>query len=95
MVLQPSELFGAATTQTPNLRAFPYEDGVRVGTLVQLAADTLLPHLTPVSRVDAGNFWAVWSANELAVLTITANATPATAGVRWGSSMESACSERR
>ena len=80
MAIQPTELFGAAKTQTPNLRAFPYQDGVRPGTLVALAADLDIAHLMPLSKVDASGHWALWSATENAQLTITSDATPATAG---------------
>jgi len=80
MALQPQELFGDPVSQTPNLRAYPYQDGIKVGTLAQLAADAELPHLTPLYWDDSGSVWKVWVGASNEVNTITANATPATAG---------------
>lgn len=79
MALQSNELFGSAVSQTPNLRAFPDQDGVRPGQLEQLGADAKLAHLTPLSQ-DAAGTYSVWSQGVSEVSTITANATPATAG---------------
>lgn len=59
MALQPEELFGDAVSQTPNLRAFPEQDGVAVGTLGTLSADTSLPHLTPLTY--ASGEWLPWA----------------------------------
>lgn len=58
MALQPKELFGDAVEQTPNLRAYPHEDGIAVGQLEALAADAEVPHLTPLFRT--GSTWGVW-----------------------------------
>lgn len=81
MVLQAQELFGDENAQTPNLRAFPYQDGIKVGTLASFAADTELPHLTPLYWDDATSFWKVWVGASNEVNTITSDAaTPATAG---------------
>jgi len=80
MALQKKELFGSPVPQTPNLRAYPSEDGIKVGTLVQFAADTELAHLTPLYYNDSSSGWDVWVGESNEVNTITANATPATAG---------------
>jgi hypothetical protein len=80
MTLQPQELFGDAVSQTPNLRAFPREDGIRPGTLASYSPDRELPNLTPLYFDDASSLWAVWIGQGSEVNTITANATPATAG---------------
>lgn len=80
MALQPQELFGDPVSQTPNLRAFPYQDGIKVGTLAAFAADTDLAHLTPLYWDDASSTWKVWVGASNEVNTITANGTPATAG---------------
>lgn len=80
MTLQPKELFGAATTQRPNLRAYPHADGIRPGTLVALVADADVANLTPLSKQDSTGFWAIWGAATDAVQTITSDGTPATAG---------------
>jgi hypothetical protein len=82
MALQPEELFGSAVSQTPNLRAYPDEDGVRPGTLVQLGADAELAHLLPLNHAVATGNWSIWTgaAGTEEISTITANATAATAG---------------
>ncbi len=80
MTLQPKELFGDPVSQTPSLRAFPYQDGIKVGTLASFAADTELAHLTPLYWDDSAGFWKVWVGASNEVNTITANATPGTAG---------------
>lgn len=80
MVLQPQELFGDEVSQTPNLRAFPYQDGIKPGTLKQFAADTELPNLTPLFYDDASGVWDVWAGQTNEVNTITANATAGTGG---------------
>lgn len=80
MALQPNELFGPKVSQLPNLRAYPHEGGISVGTLAALAADADVAHLTPMSYADATGFWAIWAEATAEVSTITANATPATAG---------------
>lgn len=80
MALQPTELFGSAVSQTPNLRAYPYQDGIRPGTLAALSDDATLAHLTPLSYVESTGFYKVWSAAENATYTITADATPASDG---------------
>lgn len=64
MALQPEELFGSAVSQTPNLRAFPYQDGIVPSQLEQLAADTDLPHLTPLVNNGDGT-WGVWADADL------------------------------
>lgn len=81
MALEPKELFGPAVAQTPNLRAFPYEGGIKPGKLGILSGAPVLPHLTPLAYDEGAAEWAVWDdtvAQE--VYTITSNATPATAG---------------
>lgn len=79
MAVQPEELFGDATSQTPNLRAYPYEDGIAIGQLEALASDADVAHLTPLSRNSDGTH-RVWSQGVSEVSTITADATPATDG---------------
>ncbi len=79
MALQSGELFGSAIPQLPNLRAYPDQDGVRPGQLEQLGADAALAHLTPLSQ-DAAGTYSVWSQGVSEVSTLTADATPATAG---------------
>ncbi len=59
MALTPKELFGSAVTQTPNLRAFPEENGIAVGTLGNIAGAPTLPHLTPLTY--AANEWLPWA----------------------------------
>lgn len=59
MALQPEELFGSPVSQTPNLRAYPAENGVAVGTLGTLAADATLPHLTALTF--SGGEWLPWA----------------------------------
>lgn len=80
MALQPKELFGASVPQLPNLRAYPHEGGISVGQLAALAADADVAHLTPMQYSSATGFHSVWTAGTNEVSTITANATPATAG---------------
>jgi hypothetical protein len=80
MTLQSQELFGNAVQQTPNLRAFPREDGIRPGTLVSYSPARSLPNLTPLYFDDVAQLWEVWVGSSNEVNTITANATPATAG---------------
>ncbi len=80
MALQPKELFGDPVSQTPNLRAYPYQDGIKVGTLASFAADTELAHLTPLYWDDAAGFWKVWVGASNEVNTLTADGTPASAG---------------
>jgi hypothetical protein len=82
MALQSEELFGDAVSQTPNLRAYPDQDGVRPGQLEQLGADAELPHLTPLSHSVADGLWSIWTgaAGTEEISTITSNATPASAG---------------
>jgi len=80
MALQSQELFGAAVNQTPNLRAFPREDGIRPGKLASYSPDRSLPNLTPLFYDDAAGQWAVWVGQSNEVNTITSAATPATAG---------------
>jgi hypothetical protein len=59
MALSSKELFGSAVSQTPNLRAYPAENGIAVGTLGTLAADASLPHLTSLSF--SGGEWLPWA----------------------------------
>lgn len=59
MALQSQELFGAAVPQTPNLRAYPEENGIAVGTLGTLSGDTDLPHLTALTF--SGGEWLPWA----------------------------------
>jgi hypothetical protein len=83
MALQPEELFGSPVSQTPNLRAYPAENGVAVGTLAALAADADVAHLTPLSHSSASGFYSVWdgSAGVEEITTLVSHATtPATAG---------------
>lgn len=80
MALQQRPLVGSVTTQAANLRAFPYEDGIRPGTLATQVGAPALPNLTPLSR--SGDNWTVWADSDPTseAFTITSNATPATAG---------------
>lgn len=80
MALQPQELFGDAVQQTPNLRAFPEENGIKVGTLVSYSPARELPHLTPLYFDDVASLWEVWIGASNEVNTITSAGTPATAG---------------
>lgn len=81
MALEPKELFGDAVTQTPNLRAFPYEGGIKPGTLAAISGAPELPHLTPLAWDGSNEEWAVWADDVTEeVYVITANATPATDG---------------
>jgi len=59
MALSPKELFGSAVSQTPNLRAYPAENGIAVGTLGTLAADAELAHLTAMTF--SGGEWLPWA----------------------------------
>jgi hypothetical protein len=79
MALQNEELFGSPVSQTPNLRAYPDQDGVRPGQLEQLGADAEIAHLTPLSQNAAGTY-RVWSTGTAEQTTITSDGTPATAG---------------
>ena len=80
MALQSNELFGSLVSQTPNLRAFPDQDGVRPGQLEQLGADADLAHLLPISQNDACTY-RVWTKNTVTeVTTLTAASTTATDG---------------
>lgn len=80
MALQSNELFGSLVSQTPNLRAFPDQDGVRPGQLEQLGADADLAHLLPMSQNSAGTY-RVWTKNTVTeVTTLTAASTTATDG---------------
>lgn len=58
MANQPKELFGSAVTQTPNLRAYPAEDGIAVQQLEALGADAEVAHLTPL--FETAGTWGVW-----------------------------------
>jgi hypothetical protein len=80
MALQPEELFGSAVPQLPNLRAYPSQDGVRVGRLAALAADADVAHLTPLQFDASAETHSVWSAGTDEISTITSDGTPATAG---------------
>lgn len=80
MALQSDELFGGAVSQTPNLRAYPDQDGVRPGQLEQLGADALIAHLTPMSQNAASGTYRVWAEAIAEVTTLTAAATTATDG---------------
>lgn len=82
MTNQPEELFGSATPQLPNLRAYPAENGISVGSLAALGADADVAHLTPLTHSSASGFYSIWTgaAGVEEVSTITANATAATAG---------------
>jgi hypothetical protein len=60
MALEPKELFGDAVSQTPNLRAFPYQDGIVPSQLETLGAAADLPHLTPLVNNGDGT-WGVWA----------------------------------
>ncbi len=58
MANQPKELFGSAVSQTPNLRAYPAEDGIAVQQLEALGADADVVHLTPL--FETSGTWGVW-----------------------------------
>lgn len=59
MALVPKELFGSAVPQAPNLRAYPAENGISVGTLGNIAGAPTLPHLTPLTY--AADEWLPWA----------------------------------
>lgn len=59
MALEPDELYGTSDSILPNLRAFPYEDGIRPGKLATLAGVASLPHLTPMSFDTGAQEWNV------------------------------------
>ena len=59
MALSPKELFGSSVSQTSNLRAYPAENGIAVGTLGTLSADTDLAHLTALTF--SGGEWLPWA----------------------------------
>lgn len=80
MAIRNDSLLGAEVTRPQALRAFPYDDGIRPGTLAQLSSATALPNLTPLYFDDTAGFWKIWVGDVNEVNTITANATPATAG---------------
>jgi hypothetical protein len=82
MALQPKELFGDAVPQLPNLRAYPAENGISVGSLAALGADADVAHLTPLTHSSASGFYSIWTgaAGVEEVSTITSDATPASAG---------------
>lgn len=80
MAIIPEQLFGPTVSQTPNLRAFPYQNGIAPGKLKQFGAAASLPNLTPLFFDDANLRWDVWVGQSNEVNTITANAAPATAG---------------
>ena len=58
MVLQQKELVGSVTTQTPNLRFVPYEDGIRPGTMSTVATGPSFAHGTPLTK--SGDEWIPW-----------------------------------
>lgn len=80
MALKQTELVGAVTSQSPNLRAYPYEDGIRPGTLVAQSGAPVLPHLLPL--VKSGLNWAVFNdeGGTAQVNVLTADTPTATAG---------------
>lgn len=80
MTIRNDSLFGAEVTRTQALRAFPKEDGIRPGTLAILSSAATLPSLTPLYFDEAASTWKIWVGDVNEVNTITANATPATAG---------------
>ena len=80
MAIIPDQLFGAAVPQSPQLRAYPREDGIIRGTLAMFGADAELGHLTPLFYDDANDEWDVWAGQSNEVNTITSDATPGTAG---------------
>jgi hypothetical protein len=81
MAIIPDQLFGDAVSQSPQLRAYPREDGIIRGTLAQFGADAELGHLTPLFFDDANDEYDVWAGQSNEVNTLTAHATtPATAG---------------
>lgn len=80
MVLQTKELFGTAVQQTQALRAFPEFDGIYPGTLAQQSSAVGLPNLTPLYFDSAAKTWKIWIGDVSETNTLTANATPATAG---------------
>lgn len=80
MALESQELFGDEVSQTANLRAFPDEDGIEVGTLKQFSAAADLPNLCPLFYSDSDSAWDVWAGQTNEVNTITAAATPGTGG---------------
>lgn len=82
MALKQTELVGSVTTQSRNLRAYPYEDGIRPGTLVNQSGAPTLAHLTPLNFTPTTGKWSVFDDNSgtAQVNVITAAATTATDG---------------
>lgn len=82
MALNQNELVGSVTSQSANLRAYPYEDGIRPGTLVAQSGAPTLAHLTPLNFDASTGFWSVFNddGGTAQVNVITAAATTATDG---------------
>lgn len=67
MAIQPEKLIGDPVFQVRALRVFPDHDGIRSGQLAQFGADTVLPHLTPLSYDEGNSVWNVWDDGTLAI----------------------------
>jgi hypothetical protein len=80
MAIVPEDLFGSEVSQPSSPRAYPREDGIIRGTLAMFGAAADLPNLTPLFFDDSNDEYNVWAGQTNEVNTITANATPATAG---------------
>lgn len=80
MAIVPDSLFGEAVSQRPTLRSYPREDGIIRGTLGSTVSSVDLEHLTPLYFKDADDEYEVWIGQTNEVNTITAAATPGTAG---------------
>lgn len=82
MALQPEQLYTPGATQTPNLRYFPYQDGIRSGRLAALSADAELAHGLPLNFSQSSGSWSVFDddGGTAQVNVITAAATTATDG---------------
>ena len=58
MALKQTQLSTSPTFVTPKLRIYPYEDGIRPGTLAALTGAPVLPHATPLTK--SGDNWILW-----------------------------------
>lgn len=61
MATQPEELIGTPIEQSKRLRVYAAPDGIQPGLLAALAADTDLPHMTPLTFASGTGHWSVWT----------------------------------
>lgn len=79
MTLADNELFSSKAGRGAEIRMFPTKN--KVGTLAAQSAAPLLPKGTPLSWNASLGQWTVYTQpSDAAIYTITANATPASAG---------------